>query len=196
MIDEARQTGRGRAMELIPVVVRKPDGAQCTIAPRFNDPCNDCEHFSQRSSGKNHSQNVQHRLGGKESRLVLCLLFAQYEMCRGMNCRLHQLSFLSAARKKERLLRTRSTDRSVKLDQTACQCATNRAEWQIFVSRVFRNCSSRTISIDAAAVPSSWALVSRNALYRFSAFLAKQNCVRNNQLSIAARTCFLAIFVA
>src|ERR1700739_560734 len=127
MSDEPIQTGGGRTTKLAPVFVRKPNGAQCTVAPGLNEPSNDCEHISQRGSGENQSQNVEHRFRREQTGLIPHFFIARNQTCWGMYCRLHQLSFVNAAPKKgERTAQYRPSC-SVKLDESPCQRKISRS---------------------------------------------------------------------
>jgi len=99
-----------------------------------------CEQFSQGSPSENHSQYVEHRLRGKQNRLVLYVFFARYEMCLGMWCRLHQFPFLTPLPKREKALLTRKPDRSVELDENTCQRGMKRQSPQVPGLKAFGDC--------------------------------------------------------
>ena len=46
-LNETRKTGSRYTIKFPSVIGRKPNAAQCTIVPRFNQLSNDGEHFSQ-----------------------------------------------------------------------------------------------------------------------------------------------------
>jgi hypothetical protein len=61
-------------MQVLPVVVGKPYGAQDSIAARFNQPSDDGEDFRERSTGQDQSEKVKNGLTGGQSG---CRLYVQ-----------------------------------------------------------------------------------------------------------------------
>jgi len=58
-------------MEILSVLIGKPDSAQHAFALRLGQPSNDREYFSERRARKNQLENPKYRLAGKETGLVL-----------------------------------------------------------------------------------------------------------------------------
>jgi len=68
------KTGRCGAIELLSVLIEKPDRAKQTVTLGFNQPGDDGQHFIERRTRENELQNIQYRLARKQARLTLRLL--------------------------------------------------------------------------------------------------------------------------
>ena len=68
---KSREARGGGTMQIIPLLVRKPDRTEQAFPLRLNQPSNDFKSYRQRRPGGNQPQNVRHRLTGRKPRLPL-----------------------------------------------------------------------------------------------------------------------------
>lgn len=76
-------------MELLFILVGKPDGTKQAITLGFDQTSNDGEHFVQRGTSENQLQNIKYRLTGEQRRRIRRRFDSRQNWCGRLGCSLH-----------------------------------------------------------------------------------------------------------